>query len=434
MKTEHTYLEPARSIPLLDRCDVVVLGAGPAGFGAALCAAREGASTVLIEQTGEVGGVATGGLMSHWTGNTKGGLYQELLERSSLAYVEKDYDYFPLIAHEHLKNVMTEMLLEAGVQIRLYTAAVQPMLEQGRVCGVICESKSGRTAQPASVVIDCTGDGDIAARAGARYTKGRENDGSMQPMTLMIQLAGVDRSKVTYLTEFGMEWTVNGQSLTALARSVLPAPAGHLLIYPTVYPGNVILNMTNCIGVDGTNAADLTRAHIQCRRQMAPIVEFLRKNAPGFENAYVIKTAAQIGVRETRHFEGMQTITEQDILAARVFDDWVVTKAHFNFDVHNMSGSGLDATGCQMEFSQPNGYTIPYGCLVPKEVDGLLLAGRCISGTHMAHSNYRVMPICVNMGQAAGVAAALCVRKGIQPRRADVRAIQQRLRTMGVEP
>jgi hypothetical protein len=190
--------------------------------------------------------------------------------------------------------------------------------------------------------------------------------------------------------------------------------------------------MTNCIDVDGTNADDLTRATIVCRHQMHKIVDFLREFVPGFENCYPISSASIIGVRETRHFKGEKTLTSEDILEARVFDDWAVTRASFNFDVHNISGSGLDETGAQKKFPQKKGYTIPYGCFVPQKIDGLLLAGRNISGTHLAHSNYRVMPICANMGQSTGIAASLCVKKGIEPRQLQVKELQKRLMELGV--
>ena len=427
------YHEPPRETPIIDQVDVLVLGGGPAGFGAALYAAREGAKTLLVEQEGELGGVATTGLMSHWTGNTKGGVYEELLERSR-AVIETDDEFAPLINHPYLCTVMADMLTEAGARVRLYTQAVAPIMEGNRVTGGIFESKSGREAVMAKIVIDCTGDGDIAARAGAEFVLGREGNSGMQPMTHMVQLAGVDRSHVTYVKQFEFDWVVDGESLQQLARRAIPAPAGHVLIYPTVFPGNVILNMTNCIGVDGTNADDLTRADLACRSQIPTILGFLQKHAPGFEKAYVIKVSSRIGVRETRHFVGLETITEQDIRTARVFDNWAVTRAHFNFDVHNISGAGLDETGEQEHFSQPNGYTIPYGCFVPVAVDGLLLAGRNISGTHKAHSNYRVMPICVNMGQATGIAAAMCAKADIQPRDLDIRQLQQRLAECGVTP
>lgn len=427
-------VEKERKIPVVDQVDVLVLGGGPAGFSAAVSAGREGAKTMLVEQYGEIGGVATSGLMSHWTGATKGGIFQEIVEHTTVAYTPIDHDYFPLINHEFLKDWMVEELLKAKVDVRLYTYAVEPLMEGDRIIGVITESKGGRQAVLAKVLVDCTGDGDIAAKAGAEYTLGREADGSMQPMTLMVQLAGVDRSQVTYLTEYGMDWELETGSIQRLAKEALDAPAGHVLIYPTVYPDNVILNMTNCIRVDGTKAEDLTQAHIACRKQIPQILRFLKSTVPGFQNAYLIKTASVIGVRETRHFHGVETITERDILEARVFDNWAATKLHFNFDVHNMTGSGLDATGCQLEFSQPKGYTVPYGCFVPVQIDGLLLAGRNISGTHMAHSNYRAMPICANMGQAAGIAAALCAKENLNPRELDVKKLQTRLRQWGVEP
>ena len=244
----------------------------------------------------------------------------------------------------------------------------------------------------------------------------------------------MDRGKITYVTEFEKDWILPEGSLQARAREHLAAPMGHVLIYPTVYPGSVILNMTNCIQADGTKAEDLTKAEILCRRQIPEIVEFLRRFAPGFENAYPIKTAAFIGVRETRHFISLKTITEQDIAEARVFEDWAAANLHFNFDVHGMTGAGMDPTGQQDGFKQDKGYTIPYGCFVPRDIDGLLLAGRCISGTNIAHSDYRVMPICASMGQAVGVAAALCVREGVQPRDLPVKKLQDRMRMLGVYP
>ena len=169
--------------------------------------------------------------------------------------------------------------------------------------------------------------------------------------------------------------------------------------------------MTNAIDIDGTKAEDLTKATITCRKQMDDIVKYLREFVPGFEKCFVISSASLMGIRETRHFKGKYTLTKQDILEAKVFDDYVVKDAHFNFDVHNITGSGLDVTGVQHKFTQQNGYTIPYGCLLPEKKENLLLCGRNISGTHMAHSNFRVMPICVGIGEAVGTAAALAVSK-----------------------
>jgi hypothetical protein len=299
---------------------------------------------------------------------------------------------------------------------------------------VITESKSGREAFRASVVVDASGDGDLAARAGVPFHKGRETDGKMQPLTLMFRVAGVDTARAVFLGGFEDDFETPQGSLQALARTYLPHPAGHVLLYKSSLPGIVTCNMTNATDLDGTNADDLTKAERICRSQMDPIVGFLRRFAPGYEQCYLLEAGATVGVRETRHFACEYALTDRDILEARVFDDWVVTKAHFNFDVHALAGAGLDPTGVQKNFPQSRGYTIPYRCLVPKGVEGLLLAGRSIGGTHLAHSSFRVMPICANIGQAAGIAAALCAAKGARPRALPAAEVQSVLRRHGVEP
>ena len=417
--------------PVAAEVDVLVCGGGPAGVAAAVSAARLGAKTLLVEQCGIVGGVSTSGLMSHWTGNTRGGIYEEILDRSRDS---EDPARRQTINPDKLQDAYLSMLAESGAQLRLYTFVSAPLMEDGRVAGAICESKSGRQAFRAKVVVDATGDGDVAARAGAAFDLGRAGDGAMQPMTLMFKLGGVDTARAIFPPSFETHIDVPAGEIQALGRAELPAPAGHVLLYRSTLPGVVTVNMTNCTGVDGTKAEDLTKAQIACHGQIAAIVDFLRRRAPGYENCFVIASAAQIGVRETRHFRGVSTITEDDILAARVFPDWVVTKAHFNFDIHNVHGAGLDANGCQHGFTQRLGYTIPYGCLVPETLDGLLLAGRSISGTHKACSNFRAMPICAGIGQAAGIAAALAARSGLQPRALPPAAIQSELRRQGVEP
>lgn len=434
-----TIVEPQKSIPIAAETDVLVVGAGPAGFSAAVCCARQGVKTMLIEQTGDVGGVATSGLMSHWTGNTQGGFYEEILDRSAESAGEWDTADFngsmrQVINPERLKTVMLKMLDEAGVRLRLYTFSSEAIVENDTVKGVITQSKAGRQAILAKVVVDATGDGDIAASAGVPFRKGREGDGKMQPMSLMFKVAGVDVGRGVFPGAFEETFSVPKGDIQTLGREHIPSPAGHVLLYKTTLPGVVTCNMTNCTGVDGTDPDDLTHATYVCRSQLDPIVAFLRGYVPGFEHCYLISSASVVGVRETRHFEGERRITEQDIRDARVFDDWAVTRASFNFDVHSLTGSGLDATGEQKRFRQKKGYTIPYGCLVPVKIDGLLLAGRDISGTHMAHSNFRVMPICANMGQAAGTAAALCVQQNVKPRGLPVKDLQNQLTAQGVRP
>lgn len=425
-------VEERREIPVWEQVDVLVVGSGPAGVSAAICAAREGVSVMLLEQSGNVGGIATEGLMSHWTGNTEGGFYDEILERSADAGRD-DAQMRKVIDPERLKTILLEMLEEAGVKLLLYTFACAPVMEGNKIKGVIAENKTGRGAVLGKIVVDASGDGDIAARAGVPYYIGRETDGKMQPATIMFKVAGVDVERGVFPGGFEEHLAIPAGDIQKLGEEHLPPPAGHVLLYRSTLPGIVTCNMTNCTDIDGTKAEDLTRATVVCRKQMDSIVHFLREYVPGFENCYLISSASLIGIRETRHFKGEAVITREDILEARVFDDWVVTKAHFNFDVHNMTGNGLDETGVQKNFQQKKGYTIPYGCFVPLEVDNLYLAGRNISGTHMAHSNYRVMPICANMGQAVGVAAAICVKEGTVPREMSAATVQRRLIESGVQ-
>ena len=396
------------------RTDVLVLGSGPSGFAAAYSAAKNGADVILVEQGGDVGGISTSGLMSHWTGSCGSPLYFEILKRSA----EKNEGEFKdriveQIDPEKLKTLYLEMLCEAGVRVILYTFAEDAICDGDKVLGATVVNKSGRTDIYAKVTIDATGDGDIAARAGAQFISGRESDGKMQPATLMFKVGGVDYERAVFLGSFESTYETPDGELQALAKEHIPYPAGHILTYKSTLPGVVTCNMTNAVGIDGTDAEELTRATLTCRRQMDDIVRYLRRFVPGYESCYVISSASLIGIRETRHFKGKYTLNEKDILEARVFEDYVVKDAYFNFDVHNITGAGLDKTGVQKHFSQDKGYTIPYRCLLPEIKENLLLCGRNISGTHMAHSNFRVMPICVGIGEAAGTAAVIAVSKGI---------------------
>ena len=390
--------------------DVIVVGSGPAGVSAAISAGRNGAKTLLIESLGRVGGISTSGMMSHFTGRCGNKLYLEILDRAKaknhhFPELEKKY-----IDPELLTLTYMEMLEEAGVDLLLYTTFCDVTMQENKVTGIICHNKGGFCKYDAKVVVDASGDGDVAEKSGAEYFKGREGDGKMQPATLMFKLGGVDTERAVFPGSFETLVQTERGELQALAKEKLPHPAGHVLLYPSTLPGIVTCNMTNATDIDGTSAEDLTRAEMLCRKQMPRIVDFLREYAPGYENCFIIGSASLIGIRETRHFKGIKTITEQEILAAVQHEDAVVFDAHFNFDVHNISGSGLDVTGCQHHFKQKQGYTIPYGCMVPEKVDGLLLSGRNISGTHMAHSSFRAMPICVGIGEACGTAAALAVK------------------------
>ncbi|MBE6594047.1 MAG: FAD-dependent oxidoreductase, partial [Ruminococcaceae bacterium] len=263
--------------------DVVVVGSGPAGVAAAIVAARQGAKTLLIESCGRVGGISTSGMMSHFTGRVGNAIYHEILKRMA------DKNYFErgvvkkYIDPELLTLTYIEMLEEAGARTLLYTTFCDVTMENGKVTGIITHSKDGFSYFGAKVVIDASGDGDVAYKSGAEYFKGRESDGKMQPATLMFKVGGVDTERAVFPGSFETLVPTERGELQALAREKLPHPAGHVLLYRSTIPGIVTCNMTNVIDVDGTSAEDLTRAEITARKQMPLIVDFLREYVPGYE-------------------------------------------------------------------------------------------------------------------------------------------------------
>ncbi|MBR0218791.1 MAG: FAD-dependent oxidoreductase [Clostridia bacterium] len=422
------YVEAARELPLYKEVDVLVVGAGVSGVGAAVAAARQGVSAMMVDCANAIGGMSTTGLMSHFAGYVRSALYDEVLRRMAEKQdmcIRNSKAQRVTIDPEILKLSYLEMAEESGAETLLYTRACLPVLENGKISGVIIENKNGRQVVRAKVVIDATGDGDIAYSVGVPYRKGRDCDQSMQPATLMFKLGGVDTERAVYPGSFETLVPTKKGELQALAKKLLPFPAGHVLLYATTLPGIVTVNMTNAIGIDGTDAASMTQAEFICRGQISKIVSFLREYAPGYENCFVISTGSMMGIRETRHFEGEYCLTEDDILNCRQFDDWIVRDACFNFDVHNLTGPSLDVTGMQKTFPENRFYQIPYRCCLPKETDNLLLTGRLISGTHMAHSNYRAMPICLALGEGTGTAAAVAVMDRLSPREIDVAKVQQ---------
>ena len=422
--------EAASDIPVIASVDVLVCGGGPAGVGAAILAARQGVSVMLVEAQGCLGGIATAGMMSHWGGRSSSIVLEELYDRA--AALGADAGAEPannvkrnVIYHDVQKIALDQMAAEAGVRVLYYTQVCKAVLEERTVIGAIVENKSGRGFIRAKRVIDSTGDGDVAYSAGVPHIKGRETDGRMQPCTLMFNVGGVDYDRAVFPPSFETRVETEKGELQALAKELLPFPAGHVLLYRQPTPGTVCVNMTNAIEIDGTDAESLTRATVQCRSQVIPIVKFLREYVPGYEHCWLQSTASLIGVRETRHFVGLASLSADDILAAEVHPDWVVRRAYFNFDVHNLTGASLDKTGVQKQFTQKKDYTIPYGCLLPQGVEGLLLSGRNISGSHLAHSNFRIMSVCMALGEAAGVAAALSIKENKRLSEVAVAKIQE---------
>lgn len=412
--------------------DVLVCGGGPAGIGAALCASREGASVMIVEMCGCLGGIATAGMMSHWGGESSSKVIWELFVRSrkmdlGYSWIDENNPGENSIPHDIQMIVLEEMMREEGIKILYYSMVCDAVTENERIVGVTVQNKSGKGFIRAKCVIDATGDGDVAASAGVPFVKGRESDGKMQPCTLMFKIGGVDYDRAVFPHSFETTVETEKGELQALGDKLLPFPAGHVLLYRQPEPGTVCVNMTNAIGIDGTDAESVTQGMMTCRSQIMPIIRFLREYAPGYEKCWLMSSASLLGIRETRHFEGVESLSAEDILEANYHDNWIVRRAYFNFDVHNLTGSSLDKTGIQKEWKQTGTYTIPYGCLLPKNVEGLLLSGRNISGSHLAHSNFRIMSVCIALGEAAGVAAALSVKQGKRLRDIDVKDIQKRL-------
>lgn len=416
-------------LPCYAQVDVLVCGGGPAGIGAALRAAREGVSVLVLEMGGCLGGIATAGMMSHWGGRSSSKIMQEIFVRSrdidlGYSWIDENDPGENAIPHDLQMIVLEDMMKEPGVEVLYYTMVCEAIMDNDRIVGVTIQNKSGKSCVMAKCVVDSTGDGDVAASAGVPFFKGRESDGKMQPCSLMFKIGGVDYKTAEFPPSFETRVYTEKGELQTLAKEILPFPAGHVLLYRQPEPDTVCVNMTNAIGIDGTDAKSITEGMMTCRSQIMPIIRFLREYVPGYENCWMMGSASLLGIRETRHFEGIETLSPEAILQAKVFDNWVVRKAFFNFDVHNLTGASLDETGVQKAWSQPEDYSIPYGCLLPKQVESLLLSGRNISGSHLAHSNYRIMSVCIALGEAAGVAAALSVKQGKRLRDIDPKEIQ----------
>jgi len=451
---------PPRTGRLAAETDVLVVGSGPAGLGAAIGAADAGARVVLAERYGFLGGMATAALVmplaSYFSSDLAatragaaglvptdsthgrpviGGVLQQLIDRlvaigGAIAPSELTGYVTPFDA-EAFKNVAMDAINDAGVEVLLHAFASQVLVEDGRIEGVVFETKSGPVVVNASCVVDCTGDGDIAAAAGAPYEVGRAEDGLTQPMTLYFQLLEFDRAawEAYVETHAGQWFGVFG--LWDLIREAhekhdFSPPREDILMFATPFGDEVAMNSTRVTEVLGTDVFDLTRAEWEGHGQAREIARFMRDHVPGFERSRMKQSGTQVGVRETRRILGEYQLTQDDVLQARKHDDAVAQNA-YPMDIHNPRGRGT------MLRRVPPGeaYDVPLRCLIPRDVDGLLVAGRCLSATHEALSSVRVMPSCVATGQGAGVAAALAVIGNTVPRRVAAKAVQAQLLTQG---
>jgi len=410
---------------------LLVCGGGPAGISAALMAGRLGVKTLLVERYGRVGGMAVQAMVGPIMGQVRSKIVDEIIDGIGGRHVN----------YETVDIHYARMLKEAGVDILLHSWAMETLTDGAQVTGVRLMTKEGRIDVKADVTIDATGDGDIAYFAGAEYEQGRgagpgwEADGLMQPMTIEFRVGGVrDEESMeakggrnNYRFPDGRRWV--DITTEANKKGLLPPAVGRLRTYPSVRPHERVLNATQINGADGTKVDDLTAAEFEGREQALIVLDFLRKHAPGFQDAYISGMPAIVGVRETRRILGRGYLEAEHLLQGKKWADAVVQDASFPLDIHNPSGAGqavgFSAANPMGKDPETKQYDIPYRCLIPRGLDRLLVAGRCISGSHEALSSYRVQRIVLGIGSGAGAAAGLAIRSGVPLPEVDIPKAQK---------
>lgn len=444
--------EPAREIPVLMEADLVVVGGGTTGPIAAIAAARRGSKVVLIERFGSLGGILTLGLNTKPSGAIIGGIPLEIwnLARSvggaGADYMATTKTGGVKIASptdpEIMKMLLTRLCVEAGVQILFETFVSAPVVQEGAVTGVIIEGKGGRQFVGAKVLIDCSADADIAAKANAPFVMGSGGaDAKMQPVSMYFIMKNVDLNRLA-------EWARTCDDIPA--RAIPPDEAGLSYglwltgfngmlrrfqeetgvklqrdnITLKTADGQMYINATRVLGVDVFSPKEFTAAILECYRQIEGVCRFLKERVPGFEEARLGQVSPILGVRETRHILGEYTLTGPDSRGETRFEDTIAAD-NSALDIHDPKGGDVD-------FQSMPPYEIPYRCLLPQGVEQLLVAGRCISADHEAHARSRNMPACMATGQAAGVAAAIAVEEGVSVRQVPIGKVQAALRELGM--
>ena len=428
-----TIRVPGVELPVAYDVEVLVVGGGPAGVGAAFAAARRGAKTMLVEQFNCLGGVATAGghghicLYSSWGTSERivGGVIWEMAERVTRAGYGVHSNSATDFEVEGMKLVLEQMAGECGCHLLYHSFFADTLVEDGRVTGAIIQNKNGRQAVRARRVVDCTGDGDVAARAGCPYDVGDEETGFCQPMTLMFTIGGVDHEKVRAFRkdDYQLAHVWKKAQDDGFMRPFQSCIMGWW--WTPTRPDQYGINFTHINHADSLKAEDLTRATLEGRQQAYETIAVYRKYVPGMENCYMVGTPNTVGIRESRRIRGEHRLVKADLLAQREFPDSIGYGSFF-IDIHNTKGPGMDAKTHRPEKGFK--YQIPYRILVPRGVEDLLVAGRCASTDHEALGSLRVMPQCGVMGQAAGAAAVLSLRADVSPRQVDVRALQGTLR------
>jgi hypothetical protein len=447
-----TVHEPARDVTVAAEVDVLVAGGGPAGVCAAVAAARAGARTLLVERDGFAGGMWTAGLVLTLAGYNSwlrpyrrcvAGVPGEWLARAAALGGAEDNESWVLNSDpETLKLVADQMLEESGARVLYHSWVATPIVRDGRVAGAFVENVSGRSAVLASVTVDATGNGDVLSRAGVAWEKAA----ALQPMTTAFRLGSVrpdpavDHAAPVRIP-IGPEATLLQDPLAsqyasrrhdvvydrakmkaARDRGEIPAFGGPW--FGGMEKDIVWINSSRIYG-DASDAVDLTRSEIEGRRSVASLSAYFRASFAGFADARLLQTGSRIGIRETRRMVGSLVLTGDDVRACRTFADSVAVGC-WPIDVHPSQGQvGVHA------MYVPLPYAIPYRCLLPREVAGLVVAGRCISVDRQALGTARVGATCAALGQAAGAAAALAARGGGDPRQLDPAALRALLASQG---
>lgn len=403
--------------------DVAIIGGGVAGVCAAIASAKCGAKTLIIEKNAVFGGMCTEGLVSVWCGRTNHGFFKQILADEARMKKRRRVN-----DPERLKIYFFDKIEEAGADVLLHSTFTGAEVECGKIKAVILDGRGEKIKVKASVFIDATGDGNVAAGLGASYQLGRETDNLCEPVSLIFKIGGVDDERAVYPT-FGSNPELEEKMAEYVKNGLISSPAGHVIIVEGFTEGTAYVNMTNMCKINGSDVFELTKAELFTRKQIPGIVQFLKECVPGYENCYLLETAAYAGVRETRHIECDYCFSEEDIIAGTKFNDWIVSGAVKKFGAHSLTGSGFDEGNRELNKRYDGRpYTIPYRSITVKGFDNLLVAGRCICGTHAAHTSFRIMPICMALGDGAGVAAALAASSNGDMRNIDIDELHRLLK------
>jgi len=393
--------------------DIIVVGGGPSGSAAAIAAGRKGARVLLVEKMNCLGGMWTSGLVNPlFDYDNKNGIMKEIVTTLKArnawgGFCGICFDY------EQMKSLLEEMCMDAGVTLLYDTMYVKPIMEDKTVKGIICENISGRSAYTADMIIDCSSDGRVAADAGAEFEIGNGGYESCQAMTLMFLVSGFP--KRYFDPELKMpDFVIYNQlkRVYDMENETVPFDMPYLIPIPNT--DFAVVQFTHMYGCDPLSAEDITKATIEGRRQMMKMAKLLRKYDEEFRNLNVIFSAPMLGVRESRRIKGEYTITKDDLMSGAQFEDGV-TNVTFNVDIH--------AQDSHQKCFEVSGYQIPLRSMLPKGIENMIVAGKSISGTHEAMASYRVTGNCCEMGEAAGIAAAYCVKTGTKLRDVDIKKL-----------